>query len=327
MATRDVPLTDIVDNPFQPRSDFDQKTIKSLADEIEAEGFWNGSLQGRRNARGKVELVFGHRRLRALRLLKAPSVRVELLDLSDDQMALRALEENLQREGLQEFEKADAVKRAVELETQRRRENNESERGAVEVVAKRLGLAANWVGELCAISRAIAREERDEIAGAISATAAHQAKKWGGKKYVKSLVRQAKQAAKDPDGKVLKPTENTVAKMKRAVLAAPESDREVLQEKIFSGDLTTPEQVQHSARSIAASRVRREKEPPPDLRVVIVKWTHDLKDWELKLKTVLPYMDYVDEVSGIAKPFRTALERLIETGTKILQASEVDDDR
>jgi len=96
---KDVPLTEIIDNPFQPRTTFDRESIHSLAEEIQAEGFWNGTLQGRRTKTGKVELVFGHRRLRALRHLKVPSVKIELLDLTDAQMALRSLEENLQREG------------------------------------------------------------------------------------------------------------------------------------------------------------------------------------------------------------------------------------
>src|SRR5215831_14378032 len=149
---KNVPLSEILDNPFQPRSTFDRDAIRSLADEIEAEGFWNGTLQGRRNARGQIELVFGHRRLRALRLLKTPSARIEILDLTDAQMSMRALEENLQREGLTDFEKADAVRHAVELERTRRKEAGEPERGAIEVVAKRLGLASQWVSSLCVIS-------------------------------------------------------------------------------------------------------------------------------------------------------------------------------
>jgi len=317
---KNVPLSEILDNPFQPRSTFDRDAIRSLADEIEAEGFWNGTLQGRRNARGQIELVFGHRRLRALRLLKTPSARIEILDLTDAQMSMRALEENLQREGLTDFEKADAVRHAVELERTRRKEAGEPERGAIEVVAKRLGLASQWVSSLCVISESIDSEERAVIDGAISAKTATLAKKWGGKKYMRSLVRQAKDAAK-PDAKISKPTENTVAAMKRAVAAAPEKDRAKLEEKIFAGDLVTPEKVEQSARSMKAAQVRREKEPPPDLKVVIVGWTEDLKTWNEKLATVLPYMDYVDEAPGIAKPFRSALERLIETATKILKAS------
>jgi ParB/RepB/Spo0J family partition protein len=319
---KDVPLTEIVDNPFQPRSEFDAATIRSLADEIKAEGFWNGTLQGRRNARGRIELVYGHRRLRALKLLKVASARIEILDLTDAQMAMRALEENLQREGLTDFEKADAVKQAVDLERKRRRDNGEPERGATETVAQRLGLDNGWVSRLCAISLSIDSKEREQIDGAISAKTAHAAKQWGGTEYVNTLVTQAR-AAEKPDAKVSKPTENTVAAVKRAVTKAPESIRPKLEEKVFDGTLVTPDAVERAARSLAAKQVQREKEPPPDLRVVIVGWTHDLKDWDRKLKEVLPYMDYVDEVAPIAEKFRAALDALIVTASKILKASKL----
>src|SRR4029434_303669 len=118
MATKQIAIDDISDNPFQPRSTFDPEALQSLADEMKAEGVWSGTLQGRRTDNGTVELVFGHRRLRALKLLKAETVPIEIVDLTDAQMALRSLEENLQREGLTDLEKADAVKRAVEIEAE-----------------------------------------------------------------------------------------------------------------------------------------------------------------------------------------------------------------
>ena len=59
-----VALGDIVDNPFQARKDFDQASVRSLANEIKVEGFWNTTLQARKSKKnGKVELVFGHRRV------------------------------------------------------------------------------------------------------------------------------------------------------------------------------------------------------------------------------------------------------------------------
>jgi ParB/RepB/Spo0J family partition protein len=317
---KDVPLTDVVDNPFQPRSVFDHTAIQSLADEIKAEGFWNGTLQGRRNARGQVELVFGHRRLRALRLLDMPSARIEILDLSDAQMALRALEENLQREGLTDFEKADAVRQAVDLERKRRTDAQEPERGTMETVAKRLGLAPGWVTTLCKISLSIEKDERASVDGWITAKTTLLAKGWGGKRYVKTLVRQAKAAAK-PQAKISKPTENSVAAMKRAVAAAPEDIRPKLEDKIFDGDLVSSAEVEQSARSMKAAQVRRRSETPPDLKVVIHGWTEDLKEWNEKLTTVLPYIDYINEVPQVGERFRAALGKFIETASRVLAAS------
>jgi ParB/RepB/Spo0J family partition protein len=321
---REVPLSDIVDNPFQPRDKFDRESIKSLADEIEVEGFWNGTLQGRRNARGQVELVYGHRRLRALRHLKRSSVRIELVDLTDAQMALRALEENLQREGLTDFEKADAVSQVIELEEKQRKKDGEEPRGVSAMIARRLGVSESWISQQRKASLTIVKEDRDFVDGAITAKTALAAKEWGGQRYMKTLVRQARAAAKR-DAKISKPTEHTVAAMKRAVMAAPEDKRSKLEEKIFDGTLMTPEKVEQSARSLKAAEVRRTETPPPDLKVVIHGWTEDLNDWEKKLKTVLPYMDYVDQVPGVAKAFRAALRRFIETAEEILKASEASD--
>ena len=317
---REVAIADIVDNPFQPRTTFDPDAIRSLADEIKAEGFWNGTLQGRRGTNGTVELVYGHRRLRALKLLKTETVKVEIVDLTDAQMALRSLEENLQREGLTDLEKADAVKRAVEIARADLRAEGKNEAHAVQQIAARLGLSVPWVAALCKISSSMEEKNRKPIeAGHITAKTAMAAKDFGGDAYVKTLAEQGKEAAKTGD--VPKPTHMTVAAMAKAVKQAPEPVREKLKEEVVSGKLTTPDQVEARASRLASDRVKREKEPPPDLRAVIVGWTRELKAWKRKLSEAAPYMDYVDEVPGIADPFREALAQLVSTARDMLKAA------
>lgn len=132
MICRHIPLAAIVDNPFRPRTTFDEAALQSLAQAIKAEGFWDGHLQARRRQDGKFELVFGHRRLRALRLLNYRDIALELVELTDAQMALRALDENLQREGLSDVEKAAAVKQVVELTRAERKAAGKPSRGAME---------------------------------------------------------------------------------------------------------------------------------------------------------------------------------------------------
>lgn len=317
MPTRNVPLADIVANPFQPRTTFNQESLKSLAAEIKAEGFWSGSLQGRRTKNGKIELVFGHRRLKALKMLKIDSVQIELLDLTDAQMALRSLEENLQREGLTDLEKADAVKQAVEIARGELEAAGKSGSHAVQEVADRLGLSVQWVSALCKISSSMHEENRARIeAGHLTAQTALAAKEWGGDAYVRTLAKQGKEAAK-PDSDVPKPTHMTVAAMKKAVKEAPEPVREKLRELIVAGDVTTPKEVEQKGRRLASDHTKRQKTSPPDLREVIVDWTHRLDDWEKQMREVVPYMAYVDEVPAIADRFRRALEKLIETAQKL----------
>jgi ParB family transcriptional regulator, chromosome partitioning protein len=318
----DVPLSEIVDNPFQPRSSFDQATLKSLAAEIETEGFWNGCLQGRRTAKGKIELVYGHRRLRALRLNKVPSVRVEVLKLTDTQMALRSLTENLQREGLTDLEKADAVTRSVEVMRQtlikdEKLSEAKATTQAVDLIAKRLGLSRTWVYTLGQFSTMVEKTRAVVESGAITAKTASAAEQWGGSEYVRTLARQGKEAAQK-GSKIAKPTHMTVAAMKRVVREARESVQDKLKEAIWSGEVITPREAEDKARRLASAQTRRQKDPPPDLKAVIIGWTHRIKDWEKQMREVEPYMDYVEQVSDIAEEFRAALTRFIATAQKLL---------
>jgi ParB/RepB/Spo0J family partition protein len=312
-----IPIDDVVDNPFQPRQDFDPAALQSLADEMKAEGFWNGSLQGRRRKDGKIELVFGHRRLRALRLTGERSISIDVLKLTDAQMALRSLEENLQREGLTDLEKSDAVKKAVEIERAALRADGKNESHAVAQVSERLGLARSWVDKLCQISTSLDVKNREAVeAGFLSAKATYEAKSWGGDAYAKTLAKQGKQASKDPA--VAKPTEHTVAGMKKAVREAPEPVRKKLKDKIIAGKITTPKEAERLARTLAATHTKKHKTPPPDLKVVILDWTDRIKDLEKQMREIEPYMDYVEEVPAIAEKFRTALRQLIDTANKLL---------
>jgi ParB/RepB/Spo0J family partition protein len=319
MAIKQIPLDDIVDNPFQPRTDFDQTKLQSLADEMKAEGFWSGTLQGRRTKNGKIELVFGHRRVRALKLMQAETVPIEIVDLTDAQMALRSLEENLQREGLSDLEKSDGVKQAVEIERARLRNDGKSESHAIEKVASRLGLGVEWVRTLCEISATIVGKNRELVeAGYITAKTAHLAKAWGGDAYVKTLAEQGKEAAKKTSV-VSKPTEHTVAGMKKAVREASESVQDKLKASIIAGEVTTPAEAVQKGRRLAAERTRRNKLPPEDLETVIVGWTHRFEDWTQQLKEVVPYMEYIDGKPEIATPFRAAVKEFIATAKDLLE--------
>lgn len=101
-----------VDNPFQPRSEYDKAGLFELAESMIQHGFV-GRLLGRPvvptgEAVGRVELAYGHRRIRAARIAKLETVPVELRFLSDRDMAELGLLENLQREDLTIEEEAAA---------------------------------------------------------------------------------------------------------------------------------------------------------------------------------------------------------------------------
>jgi ParB family chromosome partitioning protein len=111
---REVKVSDIKPNPFQARKTQDQDAIRSLANEIKTVGLWPGALRGRQK-NGHIELCFGHRRLEAVKLLGWK--KVEVVELSDEELALQSLIENLQREGLNDADRGDGIAAYIRLKT------------------------------------------------------------------------------------------------------------------------------------------------------------------------------------------------------------------
>src|SRR5512139_2637921 len=80
----------IAANPFQPRTRFDEATLKELADSIRASGVIQPLLV-RRTAPGEYQLVAGERRLRASQLAgltKVPAIVKEFDDRAMLELAL-----------------------------------------------------------------------------------------------------------------------------------------------------------------------------------------------------------------------------------------------
>lgn len=106
---QDIPLDLIDDNPWQPRQDYEG--IDELAADIQR----NGLLQipaGRRMADGRVQLQYGHRRLRAVRALGWPTMPVDIQPIvSDNDMAVRAWIENHNRQDFTPLDQARYFKR------------------------------------------------------------------------------------------------------------------------------------------------------------------------------------------------------------------------
>lgn len=103
---REIPLQDIVPNPFQPRRTFDEKSIAELADSIAQVGLLQ-PLIVRPAGERTYELVAGERRLRAVKRLGMERVCCIVREaVYDERSALMALVENLQREDLHYFEEA-----------------------------------------------------------------------------------------------------------------------------------------------------------------------------------------------------------------------------
>ena len=102
-----LPVEAITPNPYQPRTDFAQEPLAELADSIRRHGILQ-PLTVRRTKTG-WELVAGERRLRAAKLAGLDTVPCLQIRAEDQESALLALIENIQRKDLHYFEEAAAI--------------------------------------------------------------------------------------------------------------------------------------------------------------------------------------------------------------------------
>ena len=103
-ATR-LRLSEIEPNKGQPRKDFDEEALASLADSIKEHGVIQPLLV-RPMDNGSYQLVAGERRWRAARMAGMSEVPVIIKELSDRETMEIGLIENLQREDLNPIEEA-----------------------------------------------------------------------------------------------------------------------------------------------------------------------------------------------------------------------------
>lgn len=103
---------DIENNPFQPRSDFDEPAIDELADSLEQHGMIQ-PLVVRRNGE-RFQLISGERRLRAAIKAGWQQVPAQVREADDRQMSEVAIVENLQRKDLNPLEKARSFQQYLE---------------------------------------------------------------------------------------------------------------------------------------------------------------------------------------------------------------------
>lgn len=106
-----LPIDKIIPNPRQPRRHFDEQALRELADSIRQHGVLQ-PLSVQRTDRGYV-LVAGERRLRAAGMAGLTHVPCILVRVSEEDSAVLALIENLQRCDLHYLEEAAAIAKLI----------------------------------------------------------------------------------------------------------------------------------------------------------------------------------------------------------------------
>jgi len=99
-------------NPFQPRQDFDETDLQSLADSLTAHGLLQPLVV--RRVDDRYQLVAGERRLRAATRAGWTQVPVQVVEADDRDMAELAIVENMQRKDLNPLEKAASFQRYLQ---------------------------------------------------------------------------------------------------------------------------------------------------------------------------------------------------------------------
>ena len=104
-----IPIEKIKANKYQPRGDFDNKSIEDLSISIKEKGFIQPILV--RSRQGCYELIAGERRLRAAKVLKLKEMPAIIKDATDLDSLEISIIENVQRESLNPIDQAKAYKR------------------------------------------------------------------------------------------------------------------------------------------------------------------------------------------------------------------------
>lgn len=144
-----VPLDLLDANPFQPRREMEESPLSELVASIREHGLLQ-PITVRRVPGGRFQLIAGHRRLEAFRRLRAggDSERYstipahEKFDVTDEEMALLALVENLQRDDLSPLDAALGLARF-----------QEAHRLSTEALCQRTGLEVDRAKRLLRLAR------------------------------------------------------------------------------------------------------------------------------------------------------------------------------
>lgn len=109
---KQINLSEIRSNPYQPRKTFNEEALKELAESIKNYGVFQPIIV-KKSIKG-YDLVAGERRVKASKMAGMETIPAIIKDFSDDMMREIALLENLQRENLTAIELAWAYKGIID---------------------------------------------------------------------------------------------------------------------------------------------------------------------------------------------------------------------
>lgn len=283
-----VPVKDILPNPFQARRKMDREGVRALGDEIRENGLWPGALRGRMKG-DRVELCYGHRRLQAVKFLGWKEVEVEVEELTDEEMAVQNLAENLQREGLTDIEKAQAIHLMLERTTRA----GVKEPDAMQRISRLLGLSPGWIKDLLSLLKlepGVQRAIRDKRIAGRTALEAHRL---GGRRMVETAIQN-----KLPVHKI-----SALAQKLRRI--PNDRVREEVKRDVVLGRITTPDVLQEKTKKLLRGRPAV---APEDLDRRLGEWSRKIRGWNSELDELMLYRRFVRE-PGTADALKSDIAR------------------
>ena len=140
-----IDIDKLIPNPYQPRVDFDDEKIKELAESIKENGQISPILVSRTKD-NKFIIVAGERRYRAFKLLsqedeKFKEIEAKVINqMSDDELQIVSLVENIHRENLSVYEEAKTYQKLNEkmtiMEIANKTKNSKTRIGRLIKIAK-----------------------------------------------------------------------------------------------------------------------------------------------------------------------------------------------
>lgn len=188
-----VPITSILPNPQQPRTEFNQEELQDLANSITEHGIIQPLIVTRGSQPNQYILIAGERRLQASKLASLQKVPVVIRKANNQELLELALVENVQRADLSPLETADAYKRLGE-------EYNLTQDQIAERVGKSRTAVTNTISLLNlapAVKKALAEGKITEGHARALKGLSHQAQAAALPKVIKNLsVRETEELAR-----------------------------------------------------------------------------------------------------------------------------------
>jgi ParB family transcriptional regulator, chromosome partitioning protein len=107
-AALELRVSEIVPNPWQPRRVFNEAKMTQLAESIREAGLAQPIVV--RKAATGYQIVAGERRWRAHKMIGMDTIKVVVVNISDEEMAMLALVENVVRDDLTDYEISRSIR-------------------------------------------------------------------------------------------------------------------------------------------------------------------------------------------------------------------------